>query len=1166
MWRHARSGPGLWALVLILGIVALLAVPLPADASAAAAAPSASAPPPQGSGAGAIGVNFSYADTTPIQLSNIFWGTSISPRARLLPEEGDLINATPTQIVVWPGANAGEHFDPLNDTFWKNGHTTGTPLTNESQFVAWCRSIRCEAILQVPGEIDSPSYAAEIVEYTTGNGTITIDNAVTHEPEVLHDLDFQPAYWEIGNEPELWTCWQLPWTEWGATNCESKKNTGPETPTPQQYAEEVAQYIPAMRAVDPTIRFIGIPATGRANGPYSLYDWIYNTTLYNGPNLSGVAFHEYPVSKSKIEALDQFYGAITNSTAQGASDLLTRDDQVERAIYSASVNNSCTTCYKTIKVFVTEIGSGLSHGANSIYVQGFPGALSLAAQMTEAMDLNITNLDLFAAVLGTSNSWFNFTGEVRPDYTMYSEILNHLGTTAYPVSFTTSPQYCVNNLSLCDNLYGIGTIDPAHGDRSDLLLVNLNTTYSATFGADQLSLPGVGSVADHPLEVWTWGASKTSVFSPATPSPVATYYPNGLPAGWELANQSVAVFESYPQGGVQVDFSETGFTPNNTTGPRWFMTVDGVFEEANATRTISYFLPEGDYTINVDPIPMPLNGKERIELERLEPFVPSTLSVGASAFNVTVPFVLQWNYTTAEESGLPPDAGFVSPGPGWVNASTPITVTAHPGYDYVFTNWIVYENHTGEVVNAPWRNVEVLGYNSKGQADAWLNETWNNYTDVGFTNDTGLTPTISPYANGSLVITAEFARAYPVTFVENGLPAGTDWSVTTHGTWNDTDLVTYRQDNNVQYYANGTKQNNSYWFTWTNTSVTDVLSSEPVRADITSSSMISDLSVTEANGTYGFSIPSVPGYRSLPVGANFTVHGGALTVYVNFTPTTPPPPEYPVTFVETGLPSGSAWSIDVRNQTVASTGPTLQIAEPSGAYGYVATTIAGYHARNASYGFYVNNSSLVVTVSFYQVMYAVVWEETGLGNLSWSVDVAGDPVLNNGAWTTDPLPNGTYAFTIPDVEDYVPDVHTGNFSIEGVGRVFYVEFLPASFRVTFQASGLPADDAWSVRVSDNLLTETAGSASFLEPNGTYTYNVTPPTGYTASPSHGVLTVDAAPTVVDLSFQPIGLAPTPPVWNLAIPALVATGAIALAGWGSFVLVGRRRRRRRPGAKS
>ncbi|HTT45839.1 MAG TPA: hypothetical protein VMH38_07515, partial [Thermoplasmata archaeon] len=161
--------------------------------------------------------------------------------------------------------------------------------------------------------------------------------------------------------------------------------------------------------------------------------------------------------------------------------------------------------------------------------------------------------------------------------------------------------------------------------------------------------------------------------------------------------------------------------------------------------------------------------------------------------------------------------------------------------------------------------------------------------------------------------------------------------------------------------------------------------------------------------------------------------------------------------------------------------------------------------------------------------------------------------------------NGSYLFTIPNVLDYVPQVRSGSFRVAGAGQVFVIPFVRASVPVTFTVSGLPTNAAWSVRLGNNSTALTYDiSAGFREPNGTYQFNVSAPSGFVAVPSHGWVNVSGTP--INISVKIVSLAPasTPPLWDLAFPALLVTAVAALAGYGTFLLIGARRRRR-SGAK-
>jgi len=62
-----------------------------------------------------------------------------------------------------------------------------------------------------------------------------------------------------------------------------------------------------------------------------------------------------------------------------------------------------------------------------------------------------------------------------------------------------------------------------------------------------------------------------------------------------------------------------------------------------------------------------------------------------------------------------------------------------------------------------------------------------------------------------------------------------------------------------------------------------------------------------------------------------------------------PPEVYTVTFVESGLPSGTRWSVAVNGTTVFSTTSSVTLAEPNGSYSFTVGSVAGY-ASNVSAG------------------------------------------------------------------------------------------------------------------------------------------------------------------------------------------------------------------------
>lgn len=79
------------------------------------------------------------------------------------------------------------------------------------------------------------------------------------------------------------------------------------------------------------------------------------------------------------------------------------------------------------------------------------------------------------------------------------------------------------------------------------------------------------------------------------------------------------------------------------------------------------------------------------------------------------------------------------------------------------------------------------------------------------------------------------------------------------------------------------------------------------------------------------------------------------------------------------------------------------------------------------------------------------------------------------------------------------------------------------YPVTFQESGLPTGTAWSVTLQGATNSSTLSSVGFVEPNGTFAFQVAPVPGYSASVSMGNVTVQgSAPAPVVITFTSVPL--------------------------------------------
>ena len=146
-------------------------------------------------------------------------------------------------------------------------------------------------------------------------------------------------------------------------------------------------------------------------------------------------------------------------------------------------------------------------------------------------------------------------------------------------------------------------------------------------------------------------------------------------------------------------------------------------------------------------------------------------------------------------------------------------------------------------------------------------------------------------ASQSITFTALPLGQYSLIFSETGLPTGTNWSVTYFG--------------------------------------------------VTEASTSSTIPYTEPNGTWTFTIGSVKGYTASPESGSITVKGASQVYSITFskssTGTT-----YAVTFTESGLPSGTNWSVTLSGSTLSSTTSTITFQEANGSYTFTVGSVSGY--------------------------------------------------------------------------------------------------------------------------------------------------------------------------------------------------------------------------------
>jgi hypothetical protein len=363
-----------------------------------------------------------------------FWGvvattaqsTGISTDAAL----GQYLNASP--FVSFSYTEDSDQCNVTTNTLWSDSGvpSVGCPLSF-SAFKAWCdsRGPTCVSIVDLPGENNNSAEDANIANY------------------IVHVIGFQPTYWGLGDEPELWTHYGIPWSQW--------RSTDNSTASAVAYAVDLRGAIAAVAPVDPAAKWIGIQSDC---GECSL-KYIQTVAKVIGTSVQAFAFHIYPSVRLQNVTQAQFFSALTSKT--NLTNAYTKVRQ--------NITKGCPSC-ASLPIFVTEYNSGPGWGPTN-YAGTYQDAVFLAASMVQGLRVNASMIDIYN--LQTTQPTFawamlNVTNALSPEAVLYEQLFEHLrmgwvlGTTVR----TSLP-----------GVYDVETYVP-HSSARSLLIVNTNQTRS----------------------------------------------------------------------------------------------------------------------------------------------------------------------------------------------------------------------------------------------------------------------------------------------------------------------------------------------------------------------------------------------------------------------------------------------------------------------------------------------------------------------------------------------------------------------------------------------------------------------------------------------------------------------------------------------------------------
>ncbi|WP_372632573.1 hypothetical protein [Cohnella sp.] len=144
-------------------------------------------------------------------------------------------------------------FDRTDTSEWHRGEAPYTRTMRADHldaFIRLCKEAGAEPLIGVNAKIDNPEMAADIVRYLN------------------KEHDYKVKYFEIGNEPQYW-----------------KTSSGID------YADRLARYAQAMKAVDPSITII----TAGPALPVSIKEWLTPVLEHAGNEVDVVNLHYYPL-------------------------------------------------------------------------------------------------------------------------------------------------------------------------------------------------------------------------------------------------------------------------------------------------------------------------------------------------------------------------------------------------------------------------------------------------------------------------------------------------------------------------------------------------------------------------------------------------------------------------------------------------------------------------------------------------------------------------------------------------------------------------------------------------------------------------------------------------------------------------------------------------------
>ncbi|MFY9716514.1 MAG: hypothetical protein WAK40_01060 [Thermoplasmata archaeon] len=735
-----------------------------------------------------------------------------------------------------------------------------------------------------------------------------------------------------------------------------------------------------------------------------------------------------------------------------------------------------------IYTFVADVTDLVANGVNAL--TGFPSSVTngldpWAEPPIAPMDEGATLVAIYSAGTLTTQQVTLYTGALTSDGQALYGQLNYTKTNSPDA--TTS--YIVADGQLPGNPAGWNgsIIDsnafPGSAPRSSTAPWSYGNLWDTdTFSVD-VSVGGdntTAEVASSGEDCLTWIGQVVSVGVAAQKGPYAVdFEEEGLPVGqeWNVTTDSLEQSGTVTDAGSSIDYALANGTYPYTVQPisGWVAEYKGSFAVDGGPLYLRIAFHPAVYTITFSETGLPLHTDWSIGLTNtsqgisLDLFVSSPASIVAEELNGSYHFIAS---STNLYAAHPASGAVVVASAGVVQE---ITFVPPPLYNITFVQHGLPSGTTwGGQLDSNWEYIT----NSTSQR-SYLVALPNVTADGDHLLPSSVDGFFAPYVvyfgvfGAPETVDVNYTTQYAVNLIESGLPTDTPW----HGNLTGLSGTLYG------YSENAT------------------------------------ITFLVENGSFTYLITHVWGYDAAPSTGPATVDGANVTIRIAFSSA----PEFVLTLSETGLPTGTSWTVDVYppsyvEQVETSTTPSTTINEPNGTYHLDLVVVAGYQGTPLSATVVVTGADASQAYRFTPV-YKVALHETGLPSGTFWYGYINDTYQEVDSSTMSMLvTNGSIPFQLYEIGTFEPTPISGSIAIDGANAVEPVVFASATeptYTVTISETGLPDGTNWSAELNDYLNSTTSSSLTFVEPNGSWYFYAYDVAEYTPVPQDGSIVVSGS---------------------------------------------------------